>query len=303
MKWTYRQAMWFLIGSTAATLILSLSLFFVWHEWRMHQIRDARTNITAIVQTGPEKEALKTACLAELLDLSADKPISLYAFDIKEAEKKLRSCPLISEAKIERVPPSTLYVDYSVRKMAAWLADYQNTAIDKEGYIFPVQPFYSPKNLPEIYLGLPAFGAPADGRGRAGGAWQTPVQNRHFSLAIDILRALDEAPWREGMRLKRIDVSNAFEGSAGQREIVIFTEEELIWREKEAEIVCSFPKILRLPVKDYSQQLGNFLILRRAMIEDYKRQLSQMHLTGPTRFAPRIVDLRIPEVAFVQNSG
>ena len=175
--------------------------------------------------------------------------------------------------------------------------------IDRDGFIFPIAPFYSPKNLPEIYLGLPPFNSPADAEERAGGAWQTPLENKYFRLAQEILRNLDEAPWREGMRLKRIDVSSAFSGSAGQREIVIYTEEEVIIRENEREIVCIFPKILRLPVKDYPQQLGNFLTLRRTMLEDYQRQLAKSHFTqSPVQFAPRMIDLRIPQLAFVQNN-
>jgi hypothetical protein len=215
----------------------------------------------------------------------------------------LLACPLISEAKVKRVPPGTLYIDYSIRKPIACLADYQNIGLDRDGYIFPIAPFYSPKNLPEIYLGLPAFGLPADTQGRAGGEWQKPLQNKHLHLALEILHVLDEAPWREGMRLKRIDVSNAFAMSAGLREIVLFTEDELTFRENDREIVCLFPKILRLPLKDYTQQLGNFLVLRRTMLEDYRRQLAQAHYSSsPVQFAPRIIDLRISQIAYVQNN-
>lgn len=300
VQWTYRQAALFLIGSTAATLLLSTGGYALWKKNRNSRLVDPRFRIAAIVQTGPEKEALKTSYLAELLGLSADRPISLYAFDVKEGEKKLEACPMISSAKIRRISPGTLYIDYTVRKPVARLADYENTLLDRSGYLFPLSPFFAPKNLPEIYLGLPPFGGEKDEEGREGGSWHTPVQNKYLRLAFEILQAQDGAPWREGMRVKKIDVSNAFAPSAGQREIVLFTEDEILVEET----VCRFPKILRLPTKDYTQQLSNFLVLRRSMLEDYRRQIANTRFTEQqVEFAPRIVDLRLPQMAFVQNSS
>ena len=46
----------------------------------------------------------------------ADPPTQLYAFDLKKAEQKLLASPLIANAKIKRLPPSALYIDYEVRK-------------------------------------------------------------------------------------------------------------------------------------------------------------------------------------------
>ena len=302
-QWTYRKAWFCLIGSTCATLTVSLGLFWGWQQWCRHRILDERTKIVAIVQTGPEKEALKTSYLAELLHLSADRPISLYALDLQKAKDDLYQCPLISNAKIERVPPGTLYIDYTIRQPIAFLLDYQNTGIDSEGYLFPIAPFYSPKNLPEIYLGLPFFGEPEDVQGRKGGEWQKPLQNKYVHLAMDLLQILKSAPWQEGMRVKRIDVSNAYASSAGLREIVLTVEDELILHEEDREIVCIFPKILRLPSQNYAQQMGNFLSLRRSMLNDYRRQITQVHYTqSPVQFAPRIVDLRLLQLAYVQNN-
>lgn len=298
-NWTMRQAMTCLIGSTASTLVLFLSGYAFWSRSHRARLQNPSHRITAIVQTGPEKEALKTVYLAELLGLSADRETNLFAFDLKQGEEKLLASPLIAKAKIKRWQPETLYIDYEVRKPIAWLGDYQNTAIDREGYIFPVAPFFSPKELPEIYLGLPPFGSGEDSMGRCGGMWQTPIQNRYFDLAFEILQFLSGSAWEEGLRIKRIDVSNAFAPSLGQREIVLFTEEELSVTRGGQTIHCIFPKILRLAPKEYPQQLANFFSLRKSMLEDYRRQVAQMSQSG--RFSPRIVDLRIPQLAFIEN--
>jgi hypothetical protein len=284
--WSMRQALFCLIGSTCFTLTVSTGGYWLWTKHRNERLRSEKYRVTTIIQTGPEKEALKTSYLEELLGLSADRPTQLYALDLKKAEAKLLASPLIANAKIKRIAPSTLYIDYEVRKPIAWLSDFKNTAIDSKGHLFPVAPFFSPKHLPEIYLGLPTFTC-----------WE--VKGPYFELALEFLQFLETAPWKEGLRIKRIDVSNAFAPSLGQREIVLFTEEEISLRKEDGEIVCSFPKILRIAPKDYIQQLGNFFALRRTMMEDYRRQLASLKEGG--RFAPRIIDLRIPQLAFVEK--
>ena len=294
-----RQALFCLIGSTFCTLVISLGGYGIWKNLRQKKLSDDAYKIAAIVQTGPEKEALKTAYLAEILGLSVDKPTHLYLIDLKKAEQKLLLSPLIADAKVKRMPPNTLYIDYEVRKPIAWLSDYKNIGIDQAGYLFPMTPFFSPKNLPEIYLGLPAFNAPEDSFGRKGGVWLTPMKNRYLHLAFEVLQYLEGSSWKEGLAIKRIDVSNAFAPSLGQREIVLFTEEEVTVRQNEREIVCVFPKILRLAPKEYAQQLANFIALKRSMVEDYRRQIASLQQNS--RFAPRIIDLRIPQLAFVEN--
>lgn len=287
MQWTTRQVLTCLIGSTLLTSCLGVSGLILWKKTRRSHLIDPRYRISAIVQTGPEKEALKTSYLAELLGLSVDQPVSLYAFSLKKAKEKLLASPLIAAASVTAIFPSTLYIDYEVRKPIAWLADYQNIALDEEGYLFPIVPFLSPKELPEIYLGLAPFGTPG------GGAWNVPLTQQTFHLSLEILR---EAQSQEGFSLKRIDVSHAFSSSLGTREVVLFTEEE-IRLEQESYF---FPKILRLSPQNYQQQLAHFLILRRGILEEYKKQLSSSSQRGG-KFTPRIIDLRIPELAFVEN--
>lgn len=299
--WTMRQALTVLIGSTCLTLVCSLSGYAWWTKSTRSKLSDPNHKIIAIIQTGPEKEPLKTAYLAELLDLSSDRPINLYAVDLKKAQEKLLLSPLIAQADIKRLPPHSLYIDYEVRKPIARLGDYQNVAIDREGYLFPLAPFFSPKELPEIYLGLPAFGAGEDSMGRQGGLWQTPIDNRYLRLAFEILHHLQGSSWKEGLYVKRIDVSNAFASSLGQREIVLLTEEEIDLPQGGKSLHCVFPKILRLAPKEYPQQLANFFALRKTMLEDYRRQMAAVSQSG--RFATRIVDLRIPQLAFVENQG
>jgi len=299
--WTMRQALFFFVGSVLVTLGLSFGGWRLYRDWKVKRMTSKEYRIVSIVQTGVEREVLKTAYLAEMLGLSVDAPSQLYALDLKKASLRLLSSPLISDVKMKRLPPGTLYIDYTVRKPLALLADYSNTAIDRDGFLFPVAPFFSPKQLPEIYLGLPSFGAPEDAMGRKGGRWLEPLKGRYVSLALEVLQFLQDSLPVEGMRIERVDVSNAFAPSLGQREVVLKLEDELAIAGAAGELVCFFPKLLRLAPKDYRSQLTHFFSLRRSMLEDYKRQLPLLGEGG--RFAVRIIDLRIPQLAFIDNGS
>lgn len=275
-----------LIGSTLFTLTIGVGGYVQWKKIRKKRLVDEAYFIRTIIQTGPEKEALKTAYLAEVLSLSTDRATSLYAIREKDAQKKLLSSPVIAKAKVKKMPPSTLYIDYEVRKPFAYLGDFENMGVDREGYIFPIHPFFSPKRLPEIYLGIEELKTER-------------LSGKDFMLARDIINSLEDLFWENGVRLVRVDVSKALSPSLGQKEVVLLTEEEIFARGKQGEILCVFPKMIRLCPKIYEQQIQNFFQLKRAMQGDYSRQLSSMEKGG--RFAPKIIDLRIPHLAFVNK--
>ncbi len=196
---------------------------------------DPGNHLTQIVQTGLQKEVLKTIYLAELVGLSIDRPTAYFDFDPKKAEAKLLKSPLIKQAKAMLLPPSTLAVDYTVRQPIALLYDCENAAIDEEGRIFPVSPYLSPKNLPQLYLGLARV--PAD--------WHTPIRGKKIDLALQILKLVSALPFR----VARIDVSKIDAPSLGTREIVLVADQ----------------RFLRLSTKNFPQELGNYLSLREQL--------------------------------------
>ncbi len=215
-----------------STLIISGGTAFYLHYWlplEKQRENDPRFNIVSIIQTGPQKEALKTVYLAELLSISCDRPTSIYRFNCKKAEAKLLKSPVIKEAHVTVLAPGSVYIDYTVRKPIAWLGNYHNRAIDEEGHVFPIYPFFTPKNLPEIYLSKKS-------------------NPKELALAFKILKLLPP----QTFSLKRIDVANAFAPSCGSREIVLITESTY----------------LRLSTKNYQQELGNYLSLRPELSSD-----------------------------------
>lgn len=255
---------------------------------------DPKYNVQVLIQTGSEKEALKSMYLAELLDLSIDKRTNIFRFDLEEAERKLLTSPLIEKAVVKRYLPNAIYVDYKVRKPIALLYDLNNFALDKKGYLFPISPFFPPKNLPEIYLGDKSIIHSND-------FLKAPLKNEKIDLALEIYNALSKLQ-NTSFSIKRIDVSSAFLQSYGKKEIVLELEHELHIPFKDRDISYIFPRIIRLCVKDYETQLSNYFSLNESMMLDYRRQLVITDNTPSTiKFAKKVIDLRILKLAFIDE--
>lgn len=246
-KLSFRSAFFIILLSI---LVVSGTSFLGWvylDSIKEQRKRSDKYVITAIVQSCSNGPALPTLFLAELFELSVDKPTNLYLFNSKEALRKLVECPFIKEASLKKISPGTIYVEYKLRRPVAFVADLVNTAVDSEGAFFPYAPFFPAKDLPQIYLG------------------DENVQDLK-QLALELLHLLE----KEKILFKRIDVSRACAPSCGQREVVIIAGHY----------------ILRLAAEDYSQQIANFLALKR-------------HLGAHQDFRPAVIDLRIQDLAFI----
>lgn len=271
-----RALLWILVS----TLLISGSAFMGWLHYlhvRERRLQDEQYRIVAIVQSASQAEALKTVYLAELLDLSLDRPKNLYQFSAREAESKLGACPLIKRAVVKKILPGTLYIDYDRRLPVAYLGDYTNTVIDEEGYLFPFRPFFTPKRLSTIYLGLDQEDM----------KWGNCLQELPaLQLALAILRQFEQI--EEGsFYVKQLDVSQVHADSDGQRQVVVVLEElSQEWTKFSPHLMY-----LRLSPDHYQQDLANFRTLYKALIEEKARKETW------------IVDLRIPHLAFIKKGS
>ncbi|HSX12474.1 MAG TPA: hypothetical protein VLF61_03195, partial [Rhabdochlamydiaceae bacterium] len=234
---------------------LALQGYFLWRDQKQ---RLNQSFLSAIVQTGPQKEALKTDYLAQLLGLSKDRPQKIETFDLKEAEKKLRASPVIKEAELKALDWGTLYINYTVRQPIALLADFENRAIDEERALFPLIPFFPPKNLPELYLGIATI---------------AELKSDKVELALNILKLINEPQAKPELNVRRIDVSKAFEKSCGRQEVVLLIEDEIISKFEQRQIHYFLPQYLRLSRKNYAQELGNYLKLREELLKKEEQRL------------------------------
>lgn len=255
-----------LISGTAG---IGMLYYFHLKNLRKH---DEAYQVVAIVQKGPHKETLKTVYLAELLGLSIDQPTNLYQLNLKNEKQKLLASPLIKFAEIIKLKPGTLVIEYSSRIPVAFLGDFTNTALDEEGYLIPFKPFFSPKKLPEIFLGNMGDEI----------KWGKPVEGKRGELAMKLFQFFSSLCKDEGLILKAIDVTKAEALSFGQREVVLeFEDSKNIW-------------ILRCSLENYERESARYITLRH-----YLSSLESF-IQNKNSFT-WVIDLRIPQLAFIKN--
>lgn len=273
-----------LVGIFLSTLLIS---GVSWMGWLYYiQLKEARRQdnqykVIAIAQSCSSKECLKTVYLAELLGLSIDYPVNLYQIDTRAAENKLLGSTLVKDVSIKKIRPGTLFVEYTMRKPMAFLGDYSNTAIDQEGYLFPFSPFFTPKKLPFIYLGLDEV------KKKWGDKF---IGNPEMQLAIEVLTIIQEGIKPGHTNINLIDVSQAFSESYGLREIVVLVEEFF----DEGKIEQYY---LRLNPKEFKNQLANYKILRKHL-----NQVASTESSKAKENKPGIIDLRIDHLAFLKKA-
>lgn len=291
-----------------AISIITLSVFCVFISFAacflyFKRIQEKqRTNpayhIVAIMQAVSGSDELKTIYLAEMLGLSVDQPKNLYAFDLKEGKKKLLALPIIKDAFLKKIFPGTLQVNYQLRTPIAFLGEYTNTAIDRDRIVFPFKPFYTPKKLPEIYLGEEN----ESNRNETSSliAWGTQLNDKYVVLAFELLDLINEQCLKEQLSLRTIDVSKAFALSCGQRQIVIVFEDCI---EKIIDghlILCIYPDILRLSIENYRAQLANYLVLRKE-VRKRDSQLISKFKEPIVHAKATVIDLRLSDLAFINS--
>ena len=223
------------VASIFITTVLAFTGFRVYRNVLAETMKDAKYRIDTVIQTGPEKEALSTLYLTELLGLSMDQPQNYFAFDETKALRKLLNCPCIAYAQVKKIKPNKVFIDYELRRPVALYADFENMAIDAERHIFPLIPYFSPKQLPEIVLGEHKF--------------SDIVMGEKIELAFSVFLTLCYAGLGESASIRRIDVSKAYCPSYGKREIVVVIDHK---QEKH---------YLRLTEKTLSSGIANYLSL------------------------------------------
>lgn len=266
LVWIFLSTL-FISGTTAVVIL------YYFHVQEI-QLQDDYFNIRTIVQLGREKGFFEDDYLSDLMGFSPNKKINLVGFNVESAEKKLLTFPLIKTAKITKMKPHTLAVEYSLRKPIFVLLDYENTAMDDEGVIFPLRPYFQKNELPAVKLG----GLPKDN------FLGMRIDSDKLSFIFDLTEKLNSIPAFRELSLKQIDLEKMNASSLGKREIIVQLSETKHFSEW----------LLRMSPKEITPQLLDFFVLRNYLLANNVFQLEG----GMTRL-PQIIDLRIPSLAFI----
>lgn len=219
-------------------LFVSLTTGFRFYAWLYKN--DPGAQIEYISQTSIPKEALSTAYLAEVLDLSVDKPVFFSEFAIEDACQKLSKSPFIEKVSIAKVCPNMLHVDYSVRQPVALLEDKNHTAVDDQGFWFPIAPYFSTEKLVKIYLGEEIE--------------TNPINSFFWHKALQVLDVWKTFPYMGD--LVRLDVSKMQEDSMGKKEVVLIIKKD------------QHTHYLRLNTKNIQSALENYWSMQEQLQQE-----------------------------------
>lgn len=233
--------------------------------------------ITAIAQKSLDNQPLKSVFLAECLGLDVDHPLFFYQLDKEAGKKALEAVPVIANADIRRVFPSTLYIDYELRTPIAFLRDYSNTALDSSGHLFPFYPFFTPKCLPDIYIGCQDKDSSADWQVLNKALKRSADKGERLALALEVLLEAQEILKEQNASLSLIDVSASQNPSLGQQQIVVSLQ---IHGDKEGQ-----EHWLRLPKTGWKIALKQYF-----QLNSYLKDMAHAKL---------LVDLRLAPYAFI----
>lgn len=248
----------------------------------------SREKLAYVVQTGSQKAPLHSDYFCELLGLSCDKPTRFGVFNPQAAQQRLKQSPVIEEVSVKKNKPNAVYIDYSVRKPLACLGDFFNAALDREGFLFPLHPFFSPKTLPEICLGEQGLCEIE----KAG--FGISLKGRYLDVAFAVLDLISDLN-KDLFFVKRVDVSQAFASSLGKREIVLVVENELYLPGQEKPSISTH--FIRLNAKQYAEEIVCYMRLRGSLLEAERQESA---ILGLRLLKEKVVDLRLSQLAFIQ---
>lgn len=132
--------------------ILFLTLFFLFSSCQKEErgVKEAIKKI-ALIHQGPF--TLPIYLFPELLSLSIDQPTYFDSFDRKEAEKELYSLGIFKELSLKKCRSDILAIEYALYRPIYILGDLSNTLVSEKGTLMPNRPYFTPKNIPLLYLG------------------------------------------------------------------------------------------------------------------------------------------------------
>jgi len=162
--------------------------------------------LKTLIQKTPTSQALSARFFSDYLGLSPGGRFQiLQKLDLSKIQKKLEEFPIFKHVHAEFTPIGELLVSYELRKPVLALKDYAQLGVDAEGMIVPIAPYYSPKRLPEVYLGLKTI------------EWNRAQQ---VNQALDIMAYFDHHAL-ETFTLKLIDLSRLTHSIPSHREIIV----------------------------------------------------------------------------------
>lgn len=92
--------------------------------------------------------------LQKQLALTEEERQDLGKIRIKEVRRRLLEASAIRTGSIKKLYPDTLVVEYALRKPMFCIGDISNFAVDEDGVVFALSPYFPALTLPILYMPL-----------------------------------------------------------------------------------------------------------------------------------------------------
>ncbi|NGX56316.1 MAG: hypothetical protein K1060chlam5_00554 [Candidatus Anoxychlamydiales bacterium] len=288
------KAVFLIILSTIIFSSINIYFYINYRKFQKKRLFDPKYDIMSILHSTKDDLRLDTPYLAEVLTLSSNNPKNLFLYPVEVAQNLLNEEPIIKNAKIKKIKNNTLKIDYEIKNPIAFLYDFENIAFDEDYNIFFVSPYIEANNLIDVYINIENSELDL----------KKPLIDKRLKLANSFITEIKKSGFLDLVKINLIDVSRSYHESYGKREIVLTILEEMQIEINSKNVKLIFPRYLRLPIKNYLQQLSNYLSLRKKMQIDYLHQLKDIEdIKNEIIFKPKTIDLRIQKLAFIDEKG
>ena len=190
--------------------------FFAAWGWQKMQQRtreqDERLILHRIAARSRTVDKVPLSLLSSLLDIKEGMP--LFSLQLDVCLDKIKACSAFSHARVWRLLPGTLGVEYTLRTPVASLGGLRNVVFDKSGTLFFLLPYFAPKKLPSVLLDLPQSSTLED-------LQKEIAVSKDMGLALHMLPALSSFAEKYKLFLERIDLSKRNHPNIFRREIIV----------------------------------------------------------------------------------
>lgn len=96
---------------------------------------------------------LPSSVFANILQLSADRPMSMKQFSKHKAEDLLNQIGVFSYIHVDKLSDNKgIVIHYGLHQPLAYLGNISNTLINTQGQFMPHVPYYRPLHIPTVFL-------------------------------------------------------------------------------------------------------------------------------------------------------
>jgi hypothetical protein len=192
--------------------------FFAAWWWHYHQ-QEARKGdslflVKRVAARPTTQDRLPVGVLSEILNLTCNSSVSLFTLEPSEAQKQLLRCPAFAKAKVWRLLPGTLGVEYALRTPVATLGGLKNVGIDGTATVFFLFPYYAPKRLPVIVL-------PIDDLKTLREVQRRVRRIKETGIALKLLEKITPMAASHHLTVDRVDLTPFHQQNIFRREVVL----------------------------------------------------------------------------------